>query len=71
MQTGPGLDFALVFVNPHPYELSIHIKLDYYPRPLFMRGVWGRILLILSGIGLLSSLAGLILVVISFRQWWL
>jgi hypothetical protein len=69
MQTGPGLDFALVFVNPHPYEMSVHVKLDYYPHPWFTRGVWGRLMLILSMIGLLGSLVGVVLVIAGFVRW--
>ncbi len=68
MQTGPGLDFALVFVNLHPYEMSVHVKLDYYPHPWFMRGVWGSRMLILSMIGLLGSLVGVVLVIAGFVQ---
>lgn len=69
MQTGPGLDFALVFINRHLYDLSIHIKLDYYPHPFLLRGAAGSIMSLSTIAGVLVSLAGIILTVVGFVQW--
>ena len=65
MQTGPGLDFALVFVNPHPYELMIHIKLDRYVTPVLLRGKTGTALTLGAVIGVLAGVAGIILAIAS------
>jgi hypothetical protein len=69
MQTGPGLDFALVFVNPHPYELQVHVKLDYYPVPVFLRGNYSYISMILAIVGMLVSLVGVIIGIVGIVQW--
>jgi hypothetical protein len=69
MQTGPGLDFALVFVNPHPYELQITIQLDHYPTPALVRGGRGRVALVSVIVGLLISLVGVIMGIVGLIKW--
>jgi len=68
MQTGPGLDFALVFVNPHPYELQVHIKLDYYPMPAFLRGASSCIMTVVVIVGVVVSLVGAIMGIVGLVQ---
>lgn len=69
MQTGPGLDFALVFVNPHPYDLGVHIKQDYYPVPRLLQGRAGFVFLGLSVLGGLVSFSGIGMILVGVVQW--
>jgi len=64
MQTGPGLDFALVLINPHAYDLPLHFRLYYYPTPRWVGSVAraampGRVL----------ALVGLALLAVGVIRW--